>query len=58
MTDMQAVIGIEQLKKIENWKKRKFIWDTYHEEFSTTNLKLTLRKVMEIEWLIICFDTT
>ena len=45
MTDMQAVIGIEQLKKIEkNWKKRKFIWDTYHEEFSTTNLKLTLKK--------------
>lgn len=42
MTDMQAVIGIEQLKKIsKNWKKRKFIWDTYYDELSKTNLSLT-----------------
>ena len=39
MTDMQASIGLEQLKKIrQNWKKRKIIWDTYHDELSKTKL--------------------
>ena len=42
MTDIQAVIGIEQLKKInKNWKKRKYIWDNYYDEFCKTNLGLT-----------------
>ena len=42
MTDMQASIGLEQLKKIrQNWKKRKIIWDTYHDELSKTKLILT-----------------
>lgn len=42
MTDMQAIIGIEQLKKInKNWEKRKYIWDTYYDELNNTNLDLT-----------------
>ena len=42
MTDVQAAIGLEQLKKLKkNWKIRKKIWDTYHDEFSKTNLFLT-----------------
>ena len=44
MTDMQAVIGIEQLKKIKkNWKIRKYIWDSYYDEFSRTSLHLTYK---------------
>ena len=41
MTDMQAAIGIEQLKKIKKLKKRKYIWDAYYDEFSKTSLHLT-----------------
>merc|ERR1711991_1310165 len=42
MTDMQAVIGIEQLKRIHaNWKIRKKIWNFYFDELSKTNLFLT-----------------
>ena len=42
MTDMQAALGLEQLKKIKkNWNIRKKIWNIYHEELSKTNLTLT-----------------
>ncbi len=42
MTDMQAIIGIEQLKKVSrNWKKRKNIWESYYDGLSNTNLFLT-----------------
>ena len=31
MTDMQAALGLVQLKKIEkNWKSRKKVWDYYN----------------------------
>jgi dTDP-4-amino-4,6-dideoxygalactose transaminase len=34
MTDIQAAIGIHQLKRIEDyWQKRKRIWDGYNESF-------------------------
>src|SRR5260370_38575627 len=30
MTDLQASLGIHQLKRVEsNWKRRKFLWDRY-----------------------------
>lgn len=35
MMDLQAAIGIHQLKRIEkNWRRRKGIWDRYQEAFS------------------------
>lgn len=35
MMDIQAAIGIHQLKRIElNWAKRKSVWDTYNEAFA------------------------
>ena len=35
MTDIQASIGIHQLKKIETyWKRRREIWETYDQEFA------------------------
>ena len=35
MTDIQASIGIHQLKKIETyWKRRQEIWETYEQEFA------------------------
>lgn len=40
MTDIQAAIGIHQLKRVEkNWKRRKEIWDFYQKSFS--NLAVT-----------------
>ena len=39
MMDMQAALGIHQLKKInENYKKRKQIWDFYNEQFKDLNI--------------------
>jgi dTDP-4-amino-4,6-dideoxygalactose transaminase len=41
MTDIQASIGIHQLKKVnKNWERRKYIWDIYNQEFS--GLPITL----------------
>lgn len=41
MTDMQAALGIHQLKKVEsNWNKRKMIWDFYMKEMSDFPLTL------------------
>ncbi len=41
MTDVQAAVGIEQLKKVENFaKRRKEIWNYYNNEL--TNLPLIL----------------
>ncbi len=41
MMDLQAAIGLEQLKRInKNWKIRKKIWNIYHDDFYKTNLKL------------------
>ncbi|MDD5644404.1 MAG: DegT/DnrJ/EryC1/StrS family aminotransferase [bacterium] len=35
MMDIQAAIGIHQLKRIDNyWKKRKAIWERYNKEFA------------------------
>ena len=35
MTDIQASMGIQQLKKIETyWKRRQEIWKTYEQEFA------------------------
>lgn len=35
MTDLQAAIGLHQLKRVEaNWKRRQEIWDRYMEAFS------------------------
>ena len=38
MTDMQAVIGIEQLKNKKKLEKRKYIWDAYYDEFRQNQL--------------------
>lgn len=36
MMDLQAALGLHQLKKIEkNWEKRKSIWDFYNQELSS-----------------------
>lgn len=36
MTDLQAAIGIHQLRRIEeNWERRKKIWDFYQNSFSS-----------------------
>lgn len=41
MMDIQAAIGIHQLKRIdENWKKRKAIWDLYQRNFADLPLNL------------------
>jgi len=41
MTDMQAAIGIHQLKRIESyWRRRKLIWQRYNEAFH--NLPVTI----------------
>jgi dTDP-4-amino-4,6-dideoxygalactose transaminase len=41
MTDIQAAIGIHQLKRIETyWERRRIIWNRYREEFQ--NLPLTI----------------
>lgn len=35
MMDIQAAIGIHQLKRVEkNWKRRKDVWDRYNEAFA------------------------
>jgi len=41
MMDLQAAIGIHQLKRVdEYWKRRKMIWDRYIEAFSGLNIGL------------------
>jgi dTDP-4-amino-4,6-dideoxygalactose transaminase len=41
MTDMQAALGIHQLKRVEyNWNKRKLIWEKYMSRLN--NLPITL----------------
>jgi len=41
MMDLQAAIGIHQLKRVErNWKRRKEIWETYNDAFSDLPLGL------------------
>ncbi len=41
MMDIQAAIGIHQLKKIEkNWNRRKEIWNYYNDSFSSLPIKL------------------
>jgi dTDP-4-amino-4,6-dideoxygalactose transaminase len=41
MTDLEAAIGIHQLRRVEsNWKRRKQIWDRYNKAFA--DLPLTL----------------
>jgi len=41
MTDMQASIGLHQLRKLEkNWLRRKEIWDIYNSEFKDLPLIL------------------
>ncbi|MFH1255823.1 MAG: DegT/DnrJ/EryC1/StrS family aminotransferase [Candidatus Diapherotrites archaeon] len=46
MTDLQAALGIHQLKRIEkNWKIRKKIWESYQEQLS--GLPLILPKEPE-----------
>jgi dTDP-4-amino-4,6-dideoxygalactose transaminase len=41
MMDIQAAMGIHQLKRIEqNWQKRKKIWMQYNEEFSSLPVTL------------------
>ena len=58
MTDMQAVIGIEQLKKLKRIGKRGNLYGILNEEFSTTNLKLTLKKSDGNRMAYHLFDTT
>ena len=42
MTDLQASVGIDQLEKVEKyWKKRKKIWEFYHDSLSNLNIELT-----------------
>ena len=44
MTDMQASLGIHQLRKLDsNWQRRREIWDHYHSEFSNTQAKVPHR---------------
>ena len=46
MMDLQAAIGIHQLKRVEaNWKRRQQIWDMYNEAFA--NLPLTIPASVE-----------
>lgn len=41
MMDLQAAIGIHQLKKVEkNWKRRQVIWQRYQEELKDLPLRL------------------
>ncbi len=41
MTDLQAAIGIHQLKRIEHyWRRRKEIWSRYNEAFSKLPIQL------------------
>lgn len=41
MMDLQAAIGIHQLKKVEeNWKRRESIWKYYNESFSDLPIEL------------------
>jgi len=41
MMDLQAALGIHQLKRIEaNWKRRRAIWKYYQEQLSPTGLAL------------------
>jgi dTDP-4-amino-4,6-dideoxygalactose transaminase len=48
MMDLQAVIGIEQLKRVEPyWKRREVLWRRYNEAFK--NLALTLPAAPEPE---------
>lgn len=46
MTDLQAAIGIHQLKRVDvNWERRQQIWDMYNEAFA--NLPLTIPASVE-----------
>lgn len=46
MMDIQAAIGIHQLKRVEqNWLKRKEVWNQYNEAFS--NLPITIPTLPE-----------
>jgi dTDP-4-amino-4,6-dideoxygalactose transaminase len=41
MTDMQAAIGIQQLKRLEQfWKRRKAIWERYQDELALLPIQL------------------
>ena len=41
MMDIQAAMGIHQLKRIErNWQRRREIWDKYNEAFADLNIAL------------------
>lgn len=41
MMDLQAAIGIHQLKRIDrNWQRRREIWDKYNEAFADLNIAL------------------
>ena len=50
MMDLQAAIGIHQLKRIDkNWQKRKNIWEKYNEAFADLNITLPSDRVPEIK---------
>jgi dTDP-4-amino-4,6-dideoxygalactose transaminase len=43
MTDLQAAIGLPQLRRIEaNWKRRRAIWDRYQEAFEDLPVDLPM----------------
>ncbi len=44
MMDLQAALGIHQLRRVEsNWKRREGIWETYNEAFADLPLTLPLK---------------
>ena len=41
MMDLQAAIGIHQLKRVEkNWERRRYVWNTYNAAFADFPIKL------------------
>ena len=41
MMDLQAAIGIHQLKRVdENWERRKYVWNAYNAAFANFPIKL------------------
>ncbi|MCG8672884.1 MAG: DegT/DnrJ/EryC1/StrS family aminotransferase, partial [Pseudomonadales bacterium] len=43
MTDIQAALGVQQIKRVEtNWKKRQEIWHRYQEAFKDLDVRLPL----------------
>jgi len=44
MMDLQAALGIHQLRRVEsNWQRREQIWETYNEAFADSTIRSASR---------------